>query len=130
MFNPPIEEQLWEHIDQLFDNTYVHWFDYLYDDSANGLSQVLIRKQSGAEDGLVGSPSYDITIVAAEGTQDASIPRIKLEEVSSYLLTNYRFSDIINVSIASGPRPAGMLSNNRPVYTMTINLLTERTEVF
>ena len=122
----PIDEQVFNHLISLLDGWQV-WYDYYHDDQASTSNQFLIRSTGGSEDGHTGRPTFDLVAIGA--TQDTSVPKTLLESVSAYLLTNYTIDDIINVIIVSGARPAGMLSNNRPVYSMTINLLTERNEV-
>lgn len=116
-------EDLYTHIASLLTGWRV-MFDYLRDDPEQ--KQFIIRDTGGAIDGHNGAPTFDL--IAIGDTPDVRPPRDLLASVSAYLLTNYESGDIINVIIVSGARPAGMLSNDRPVYTMTIRLITERSE--
>ncbi len=126
-FGSPINQQVYNHIDSLLpDADWKPWFDFFQDDGSEGKNQFVIRQAGGSEDPLIGEPSFDLIAIGKD--QTTQVPRAKLEEVSAYLLTNHKFGDIIHTVIVSGVRPTGMLSNNRPIYTMTINLLTNRTE--
>jgi len=120
-----IDEQLRDHIISLLTGWLVT-FDYFYDDQGEDEKQFIIRSAGGGIDGFNGEPSFDLVAIGVN--QDSGAPKTVLSQVTDYLLTNFAFADIINVNIVSGARPSGMLSNNRPVYTMTISLITERKE--
>jgi hypothetical protein len=119
-----IAEQLAEHL-----ATTISGWTLRYDffrDTDPAVKQFIIRNTGGAIDGLNGNPSFDL--IAIGDNPNASTPKQLLSDVSTYLLANPEFSDIINVVIVSGARPSGLLSNDRPVYTMTVRLITERSE--
>ena len=122
-----IDEQLRDHIISLLTGWLVS-FDYYYDDQGVNDKQFIIRSSGGGIDGHNGEPSFDLIAIGVN--QDSGTPKTVLSQVTDYLLTNFAFADIINVNIVSSARPSGMLSNNRPVYSMTISLITERKEGF
>lgn len=122
-----ISEQLADHI-----ATQITGWTLRYDffrDTEPAAKQFIIRETGGAIDGYNGNPTLDLIAI---GDDAASVPEARqvLSDVSTYLLANPEFSDIINVVIVSGARPSGLLSNDRPVYTMTVRLITERSEEF
>lgn len=121
-FTTPIDEQLFSHIESQLTGWNLQ-YDVFHDETGKIF---IIRSAGGVQDGHLGESDFDL--IAISDSQNSGPPKTLLNTVSGYLLTNYKFGDIINSRILSEARLTGLLSNDRPAYTMTIRLTTNRTE--